>query len=334
MTCLEWIMTREPPITVLYCIDNAYLPQAGVALSALLDAAPDARFEVVVAAFGLDVGLSEAVFGAVLQRRDNASLRFVAVDEGLFEGLPVTRDFSRSIYTRLVLQRFIAPETERVLYLDADTIVQDDIGPLWRADLGAATLGVVRDHFRLDLERIDFAPGKPYFNSGVLLIDMARWRQRDCEGRVLELLARRGRDLPWMDQDALNIALGDEARFLDLDWNWQPRCADVPAEFLGLDAQRYEAMRAAPRLVHYTTSFKPWNAAHRVHYSASFFAAAAASGIPADLLPARPAPRGLAQQAMRVKTLARWHVPAAFRAARRLVRPEAAAEMYRSGPGQ
>ena len=91
------------------------------------------------------------------------------------------------------------------------------------------------DHFRLDGEVIGFDAGEPYFNSGMILIDMARWRERNCEQRVLDVLARWGHELPWMDQDALNIALRGEVRFLDLVWNWQPRCADVPAAFLGLD---------------------------------------------------------------------------------------------------
>jgi lipopolysaccharide biosynthesis glycosyltransferase len=324
-------MTLKPPMTVLYCVDNTYLAQAGVALASLLDATPGAHVDVVIAAFGRDRSRSEAIFDAVLRRHDKVRLRFVDLEDELFEGLPVTRAFSPSIYSRLVLGRFMEADCARVLYLDADTIVRGDIRPLWRADLGGAALGVVRDYFRLDPARIGFAAHEPYFNSGVLLIDMARWRSRACERRVLDILAARGGDLPWMDQDALNIALRDEVRFLDLDWNWQPRAADVPAGFLGLEPEQYASLRASPRLVHYTTSFKPWNAAYRVHYSEWFFAAAEASGIARELLPARPPVRGLAQRALQAKTLARWHAPVGFRAARRLVRPAAAARLYRAG---
>lgn len=321
------------PIAILYCIDDAYVRQAAVALASLLDAMPDTRFEVTVAAVERDPALCEAVFAPVMARRRNAVLRFVDLDGSLFDGLPVTRTFSHSIYTRLVLQRFVDPRHRRLLYLDADTIVGGDITALWRAELGDATLGAVRDHFRLDPARIGFAEGEPYFNSGVLLIDMECWRARNCEKRIFDILARCADRLPWTDQDALNIALRGEVRFLDLRWNWQPRCADVPADFLGLDQAAYQARRSTPDIVHYTTSFKPWNAAYRVHYSRMFFAAAKASGIPEPLLPANPAPRGFDQRLLGLKTRLRWRIPGAFQSLRRLIKPEAAAAMYRAGPG-
>lgn len=324
--------TPQEPITVLYCIDNAYLRQAGIALASLLASTPRARFEVVIAAFERDRQQSRAVFATVLARHGNCTLRYVDLDGDLFRDLPVTRNFSRSIYTRLILARFIEPRQRRLLYLDADTIVCRDVTPLWQADLGEATLGAVPDHFRLAPATIGFADDEPYFNSGLLLIDMARWRERDCERRIFDVLARRGDELPWADQDALNIALRGEVHFLDLAWNWQPRCADVPAAFLGLDQAAYRTRRAKPSLVHYTTSFKPWNAAYRVHYSGLFFAAARASRIPPEYLPARQPTRGLGQQLMQLKTRLRWHAPDTFRAMRRLFRPSAAAAMYRAGP--
>ena len=195
-----------------------------------------------------------------------------------------------------------------------------------------ATLAAVADPFHQDPVQIGFTQDEPYFNSGVLLIDMQRWRARDCERRVFDILARRGHELTWMDQDALNMALRGEVRFLDPQWNWQPRCADVPAAFLGLDEIAYERRRAAPGIVHYTTSLKPWNAAYRVHYSALFFTAARASRIPAQRLPTPPRPRGVDQHLLQLKTRLRWRVPGVFRTMRKLFRPSAAAAMYRAGP--
>lgn len=320
------------PIVVLYCVDDAYVAQAAISLASLLDNAPGDRFEVIVAAFQRDPALSQAIFAPMLEARPNCVLRFVDLDDGLFENLPVTRNFSRSIYIRLILQRFVERHYRRLLYLDADTIACRNVAPLWQADLGDATLAAVADPFHQDPVQIGFTQDEPYFNSGVLLIDMQRWRARDCERRVFDILARRGHELTWMDQDALNMALRGEVRFLDPQWNWQPRCADVPAAFLGLDEIAYERRRAAPGIVHYTTSLKPWNAAYRVHYSALFFTAARASRIPAQRLPTPPRPRGVDQHLLQLKTRLRWRVPGVFRTMRKLFRPSAAAAMYRAGP--
>ncbi|MCJ2038556.1 glycosyltransferase family 8 protein [Methylobacterium sp. J-059] len=319
------------PICILFCIDRAYLRQAGVTLGSILEHNPTTAFEVYVAGFDRDPAASEAIFARLAARHGSCTIRYADLEEGLFADLPVTRQFSASIYTRIVLDRFIDRRHGRVLYLDADTVVRSDLHGLWTTPLEGYVLAAVQDHFRLDSEAIGFAADEPYFNSGVLLINMHAWRAEACEGRVLAYLGETGRDLPWMDQDALNVVLRGRVRFLDLGWNFQPRCADVPAGFLGLTSAAYAALRADPYLIHYTTSQKPWNAAHRVHYSRDFFAAARTAGL-GSLLDAPPA-RGAKERLDAVKTRLRWHFPSIFRAFRRLLKPEAAAMMYRARAG-
>jgi lipopolysaccharide biosynthesis glycosyltransferase len=296
-----------------------------------LDSAPDTHVEVTVAALGRDRPLSSRTFDAVLAKRTNCSLIFHDLEDDLFRELPTTRSITRSTYTRIILDRFVDRAHSRVLYLDADIIVGKDVSQLWNVDLGDRTLGAVQDHFRAAPQDIGFAEDERYFNAGVLLIDMQRWRDRKGERRVLDILERGDLTLDWMDQDALNLALRNDVHWLDIGWNWQPRCADVPAEFLGLSQERYVSLRNDPPLIHYTTSFKPWNAAYRVHYSDRFFAAARASNIPADLLVKRPVAQSLPERIMDLKTRLRWRSPRAFRAVRRLLRPTAARQMYRAG---
>lgn len=329
------------PICLLLCVDDRYLTQAAIALASVLDSNPDTAFAVTLATFDRDPARAEALFAPLLARHPACRLVYRDLDDaGLFEGLPVTRQFSRSIYTRILFDRFVDEVHERVLYLDADVVTCGDLKPLWATPLEGQVLAAVRDHFRLDVEEIGFAPDEPYFNSGVLLIDRKAWRAGDYERRVLNLLTESGHTLPWMDQDALNLVLRGRVRFVGLEWNFQPRCADVPAQFLGLAPDAYERLRASPRIIHYTTSEKPWNAGHRIHYSDRFVRAArmlVRKGAPADaLVGALPAsgPRGLRDRLVRValreKTRLRWHFPRAFRFLRRRLRPEAAALMYRA----
>ncbi|MBV9077397.1 MAG: glycosyltransferase family 8 protein [Methylobacteriaceae bacterium] len=321
-------MTAKTTIHVLFCIDRGYVAQAGVAIASLVASNPESALEISIASFDPLLDASERIFASASRRHPDCRIRCYHLDEGAFADLPTTQRFSTSIYTRIILDRFIDSQQTRVLYLDADTLICADLRPLWNEPLDGKVMGVVRDHFRLDGEQIGFGPDTPYFNSGVLLIDMAAWRAARCEERVLDYLARHGQSLPWMDQDALNVALRDEVKFLDLAWNFQPRCADVPARFLGLSDADYAALRASPKLIHYTTSLKPWVAAHRVHYSERYLAAARAAGLLDELRP--PRIRGARDRVQHLKTRLRWRYPRLFRALRRVVRPEAAALMYRA----
>ena len=48
---------------------------------------------------------------------------------------------------------------------------------------------------------------QPYFNAGVMLIDLDAWRREDLVGRMLACLRRHRRDVLWWDQYALNVEL-------------------------------------------------------------------------------------------------------------------------------
>lgn len=320
---------ERAPICVLLCVDSAYLPQAGITIGSILRSNPGASFEIYVAGPGLDPEQFDAIFAPL--RASHSSWRLHRCDfaEDQLPDLPVTAHISRSTYTRILLDHFVDPRHQRVLYLDADMIVRADLTPLWSTRLDGAVLAAARDHFRLDLPAIGFAPDEPYFNAGMLLIDMERWRALDCERRVLDFLAREIERLPWMDQDALNIVLRGQVRFVGLEWNFQPRCADVPPDFLGLPVAEYDQLRADPSLIHYTTSYKPWNAPYRVHYSDDFFSAARFAG----LTFARARPSSLKDHLMQLKTWLRWNFPRGFRFLRQTFRPAAAAQMYRAGTG-
>jgi lipopolysaccharide biosynthesis glycosyltransferase len=338
-------MTRsseaDRPICLLFCVDDGYLAQAAVALASILESNPSTAVAVTLAAFDRDPARAEALFAPLLARHPACRLVYRDLDDTtLFDGLPVTRRFSRSIYTRILFDRFVDEAHERVLYLDADVVTCANLRPLWNTPLEGKAVAAVRDHFRLDLEDIGFSPDESYFNSGVLLIDRQAWRADGFERRILALLAESGHRLPWMDQDALNLVLRGHVRFVGLEWNFQPRCADVPAGFLGLEPGAYARLRASPRIIHYTTSQKPWNAGYRIHYSDRYIRAARAlarNGTPpgalAGALPVdspRRLRERLVQAALREKTRMRWHFPRAFRFLRRRLRPEAAALMYRA----
>lgn len=63
---------------------------------------------------------------------------------------------------------------ERALYLDSDVLVRGDLKQLWNIDLQGKAVGAVTDiGFPMGH---DHSTKAPYFNAGVLLIDLAKAR--------------------------------------------------------------------------------------------------------------------------------------------------------------
>jgi lipopolysaccharide biosynthesis glycosyltransferase len=94
-------------------------------------------------------------------------------------------------------------------------------------------------------------------NSGVLVIDRARWRQTHATERLLAFVRQRGSDLALHDQDAINGVLFDEIKTLDCRWNLQARMYRCGRRAAPHDYDATREARRRPAIIHYTGSEKP-----------------------------------------------------------------------------
>jgi lipopolysaccharide biosynthesis glycosyltransferase len=154
----------------------------------------------------------------------DVDLRAVAVPRVRY---PMTGWVSAAAYLRLAIPEAVADEPV-VLYLDADTLVLRDLGPLLHQPLNGAPLGAVRDPQNPTVgsgialpgcTRIGVPAGRDYFNSGVLLLDLAACTDLGIFERARRFLAEFPDEVRLWDQDALNVAAEDRWQRLDRCWN-------------------------------------------------------------------------------------------------------------------
>ena len=99
-----------------------------------------------------------------------------------------------------------------------------------------------------------------YFNSGVLLIDVAQWRATRANEAVLAYMRANpvmgGK--PVFDQDALNACFHSRTRQLDYRWNViRPFFYDPPT--LPLTPSELMAICREARIIHFNGGSKPWS---------------------------------------------------------------------------
>jgi lipopolysaccharide biosynthesis glycosyltransferase len=216
-----------------------------------------------------------------------------------------TGNLDRSTWFRILLPRLLH-DCDRIVYLDADVLVRQDIAPLLGADLHGHTIGAVRNlraPFVSDVDgltawqELGLAADLSYFNAGVLVIDAARWRADDDETRVMALadrLARRGL-LPMNDQDALNARFAGEWHQLDYKWNQHPLAYDSAGfHHRDLSTVDLERLRDNPAVVHFIGRSKPWHAPCRHPFTDEWRRTAAERVDPAF----RPERRSLARRVL------------------------------------
>lgn len=130
--------------------------------------------------------------------------RYLAL-KGRLDGIYVDPRYTEAASFRLLLPELL-PEYGKIVYIDCDVIVRQDIGRLFReTELGDKWLGVVYEApIEQQAERFRALGCDPmrYFNSGFLLMNLARMREEKVSEKLLE--ACRVPYLEFPDQDALN----------------------------------------------------------------------------------------------------------------------------------
>lgn len=191
---------------------------------------------------------------------------------------------SLATYLRLFIPENLTSAINKILYLDCDILCIGDIRPLFNIDLGAAAVACVPDPWIGQKENFVFRSKKTlglptllkftkndcYFNAGVLLIDINKWKELEATKKCLDLLSTKR--LPLNDQDALNIVFHGKTKLIDFKWNFigtttsdiskqgyenclsrkSPAVVNLVAPFLSCSLKELS-------IIHYAGSPKPWN---------------------------------------------------------------------------
>ena len=162
----------------------------------------------------------------------------------------------RDYYTATTYYRvFIAdmfPEYDKVLYVDSDTVVREDIANLYQYELSKNYIGAVRDQLVVQtdiygdyVEKVLGISRGAYFNAGVVLINCEQFRKKHMLKQFIELL-NTYTFVVAQDQDYLNILCKDNVLWIDPRWN----------------VQMMGKISFAPeqaKLIHYNLAAKPWH---------------------------------------------------------------------------
>lgn len=256
--------------TVLCSASNeTYVKGVAAALaSAALNAPGGAHCRIYVLDGGIRDGSWRKLEKTFARLGRSCELIRLKPDMALFAGLPQDWGSSVMTYARLALPEMV--REDRLLYVDADMVVQADWSALWETDLGEnAVIAAARDvvtktmgEEQFDWAKFNLDKNAPYFQAGFLLIDLNRWRELGVSEKVLIYLRENPDHCRFWDQSALNVVLYGRWKQLPDEWNTPAWWADDP------ERPGYEL--DAP-VLHFVGPDKPWNYSRQVNPSSRIF---------------------------------------------------------------
>ncbi|PRX09383.1 UNVERIFIED_ORG: lipopolysaccharide biosynthesis glycosyltransferase [Martelella mediterranea] len=248
-------------INIVLAVDDNYVPHAAVTmLSALKTSAVPSQLRFFVLN-GHSISQTNRAKLEALVTGAGGRLSFTDIDDRDLRWLPLNRDYiSIATYYRLVMHDYLPADVEKAIYLDADTVVVEPLERLWAIDLeGHPVAGAPDDAGLHQARRLRLDAAHRYFNAGIMVFDIARFREMELTDEILAIFRAQGPFIISQDQDILNILFCNDTKLLPLCWNAGTRIyRSNPLEPAYSEAEALEAARA-PAIVHFTDAKKPWH---------------------------------------------------------------------------
>ncbi len=212
-------------IDVLYQFNEKYAPYAGVSLTSLFE--NNLHFEEIrVFILGEDLSERSMQRFRILAARYNRKLAFIDTRSLISMMKKLKMPAYRGSYAanmRLFLTYILDEDVNRLLYLDADTIVDGKLDELAEMPMEGHPLAMSLDSLvRRHKKRLGFSREDFYYNSGVILFSMPEWRSGRCSERIANHVRNVRAWYPSPDQDLLNVVLKGEILKLSPAFNIEP----------------------------------------------------------------------------------------------------------------
>ena len=266
----------RPPLVIACAANEAYAMPMGVMLFSLLVNLKNFDEAIIyIISSNLSCPTVERLKRVLHATRIKVESHFEKPDTAL-QFVPTVGHVSTDAYSRLILPRVIPERFEKALYFDCDICVTGDVSNLWDQDIGGRALlagvdigiGVVsRPHGLPNYRELGLEPDHPYFNSGVLVMNLKKWREQDFGARILSYRSENLGIIRFNDQDSMNAVLARDWLRLDLRWNVDVtkvcNCECLPDSAVKVEViRRQRELLAKPGVLHYSNIFKPWLAEH------------------------------------------------------------------------
>ena len=168
---------------------------------------------------------------------------------------------SRVAASRILLPK-ILPDLDKILVLECDQMVNDDISKLFDTDIENYSMAAVEDFASVMHSRDLWSEKSEYYNGGVILLNLKKLRDIDYLTIFKEKISKNGSRYRLQEQDIWNDGLRFDIKRLNIRWNlyhcFYPEDMIKRFAFVPKDETEYEVACAAPGIYHFVSEDKCW----------------------------------------------------------------------------
>jgi lipopolysaccharide biosynthesis glycosyltransferase len=239
--------------------DDNYANHGLTMLNSLVINNPSAKFYVHILDGGIN--LKTKIKYRIFFHKRKIKYKFYKKDLNKIQNAPISNHITISAYNRIFLSSILDTSIDRILYLDCDLIIKKTIIDLLEIDLDSVYLGAIEEKTSNDVINNLSLEKSKYFNSGVLILNLKKWRDDRLEDKMIDFIVNNGDKIIYHDQDTLNFACKNNWKFISHKYNvthffYYPD--KFGNEYFGLTNEEYLAIKSDPVILHFTGIKKPW----------------------------------------------------------------------------
>ena len=257
-------------MNILYTCDNNYVWQMGISLVSLLENNKNSQF-IRIFFIGKDIAIENKNKLFSIVHKYNRELQIIDA-ETIKMSDKVTNNgrWPEICYVRLYAYKVLDSSIDRLLYIDCDTIILEDISGLFSDDYADKAIYGVKDFVGDNYKKlIGLSKASLSINGGVILFNLNEYRQLQPDYRIDAFLERYSKRISYADQDVLNGTFASEIGSLSPQYDVMSimRCCDY-SEILKLkhphnccSKDEVEAAISHPMIIHFTGNYRytrPW----------------------------------------------------------------------------
>lgn len=255
-------------LSVVYSSDNHYAQHVGVSMISLFETNKEFN-QIHVSIIDNHISINNRKNLGWICEKYNRTLEFIDFGELSHKlKLDIENSISISAYGRLFLSS-VLKNVDKVLYLDCDSIVQNGLCDLWNIDITdycvAGVLDTVSENTKL---KINLGGNRAYINSGMLLMNLKKWRDEMIENKLIEYIDSYHGRVFHHDQGTLNGVLNEQLLILHPKYNCMTTfftmTRDQMMKYYGMKEYYSETELGVavnrPVFIHFTPAFvnRPW----------------------------------------------------------------------------
>lgn len=239
------------------CFNDGYVPFASVTIKSIIDnmQTDDDVHIHIISDF---ISASHQAFIKEIAFNVDVKFYIINADDEVLTDLPV---MTWSIYTwyRILLPDLLDESIHRVLYLDCDVLVNDNLDELFMLDMDSKSIAACIDIQAYNKEhynRLNYDGRLKYICAGVLLMNLDEWRKKDISSKIICFAKSNQDKIMWPDQDSINYVCRYDKIILPTKYG-----VLVPffreKDFIKEHLTEMKGLIEKPAIIHYA-GYQPW----------------------------------------------------------------------------